>query len=165
MQLYHASNQVVEKPRLTNRFATLDFGTGFYTTPNESQAVEFAKKVVARRGHKGSPTVNMYKLNLEQTNSDLIALELEDPDSDWLVFVVDNRNGRNASAGYDLVIGPVANDDVFATIALYEAGLIDKQAAIKGFRVKKLFRQYLFHTEKALDCLTFKTSYIVGDRQ
>ena len=35
MRLYHALNQRVDSPRIMNRFTTLDFGTGFYTTTNE----------------------------------------------------------------------------------------------------------------------------------
>lgn len=42
MLLYHGSNIIVEKPKMiqSNRF--LDFGTGFYTTTNYKQALNFA---------------------------------------------------------------------------------------------------------------------------
>jgi hypothetical protein len=60
MTLYHGSNTIVETPRLIvhNRF--LDFGNGFYTTPNKDQAVKFAQIVVQRRG--GTEIVSMYDI-------------------------------------------------------------------------------------------------------
>ena len=50
MILYHGSNLAVEEPKIlvSNRY--LDFGTGFYTTSNLSQARNFADKVTARKG-------------------------------------------------------------------------------------------------------------------
>jgi hypothetical protein len=46
MLLYHASNRVIASPAILNRHGQLDFGTGFYTTPNEEQAQNFAHKVL-----------------------------------------------------------------------------------------------------------------------
>ena len=63
MFLYHASNIIVEKPVIMNRFTTLDFGTGFYTTSNEDQAQDFARKVYLRRKRQGKPIVNRYLLD------------------------------------------------------------------------------------------------------
>ena len=34
MKLFHGTNLVIEKPVIVNRFKTLDFGEGFYTTKN-----------------------------------------------------------------------------------------------------------------------------------
>jgi hypothetical protein len=62
LKLYHGSNVVVDAPIITNRFSTLDFGTGFYTTINELQAVEFAKKVVQRR-KSGAPHVSVFEID------------------------------------------------------------------------------------------------------
>ena len=54
MLLYHGSNIIVDKPQIiqSNRF--LDFGTGFYTTTNYEQALNFAQKVTTRR-KEGTP--------------------------------------------------------------------------------------------------------------
>lgn len=43
MILYHGSNTIVEKPKLVEQNRFLDFGYGFYTTTNESQAREALK--------------------------------------------------------------------------------------------------------------------------
>ncbi len=45
MFLYHGSNVVVEKPQLVKQTRFLDFGFGFYTTENKTQAVSFSEKV------------------------------------------------------------------------------------------------------------------------
>jgi len=156
MQLFHASNIEVKSPKIINRFKTLDFGTGFYTTSNKEQAEVFARKVYNRRKKEGFPTVNVYEFN--DKIQELNTLIFDFPSEKWLDFVVYNRKfGRKED--YDLIIGPVANDDVFSVIALYESGNLTKNEAIERFKVKRLYNQYLFCNEKALSNLTFIDSY------
>jgi hypothetical protein len=57
MTLYHGSNTIVETPCLIAHNRFLDFGNGFYTTPNKDQALRFAQIVVQRRG--GAEIVTM----------------------------------------------------------------------------------------------------------
>ena len=162
MRLYHASNMTVERPRIVNRFATLDFGTGFYTTTNEEQARDFAVKTFFRRKKTGAPTVNVYEIDAEEARKQLEILEFAAADVEWLRFVVHNRReGRDPRCHADMIIGPVANDDVFETVALYESGLIDEETAIARFKVKELFDQVLFCNEHALSMLSFVTSAVI----
>ncbi len=164
MELYHASTVSIEHPVILNRHNCLDFGTGFYTTASRIQAEDFARRVYYRRGQEGRPTVNVYVFDEATAQRDLQTLRFDGPDESWLDFVVHNRRkGRDSSCGADLIIGPVANDDVFQTVALYEAGQIDAEAAIKRFKIKTLFNQYLFVNEKALGYLTFEQSYVPED--
>jgi hypothetical protein len=142
-----------------NRLKTLDFGEGFYTTENEEQAKNFALKISARRSPSFYPVVNCYEFN-EDINK-FITLKFDAPNEKWLDFVVDRRKGVALSEKYDLITGPVANDDVFGTIILYEAGQLDKESAIKRFKVKKLYNQVVFCNEYVLNCLTFTRSYKV----
>ena len=156
MKLYHASNQIVESPRIVNRFATLDFGTGFYTTTNASQASEFAVKTYFRRKRFGEPIVNVYEIDAAKARQTLDIMEFEGPNKDWLHFVVHNRReGRDPNCTPDIIIGPVANDDVFETVALFESGLVSEEEAIARFKVKELFDQVLFCNENALSQLLF----------
>ena len=164
MELYHASTEIVEEPRIFNRYPTLDFGTGFYTTMNEAQACEFASKVFVRRGKTGRPVVNVYDYDELTARETCEFLLFRAPDKDWLEFVVHNRsNGRSPDCPADIIVGPVANDDVFATVALYESGLISEHEALQRFKVKDLFNQVLFCNEKALSFLRFRLSYVVGE--
>ena len=159
MILYHGTNIIIEQPKIINRFKTLDFGEGFYTTENENQARDFAIKVCERRSPALYPVVNCYEFN-ENFNKFSI-LKFDAPDEKWLDFVVERRKGIVLKEKYDLIIGPVANDDVFGTIVLYEAGQLDKESAIKRFKVKKLYNQVVFCNELVLNSVIFVKSYKV----
>ena len=70
-------------------------------------------------------------------------------------FVMANRMQKGYVHDYDIVYGPVANDRVYAAFALYEGRLISKLALIAELRAYKLVDQYLFHTERSLESITF----------
>ncbi|MDR2585466.1 MAG: DUF3990 domain-containing protein [Prevotellaceae bacterium] len=159
MKVFHGSNIVIERPMIVNRFKTLDFGAGFYTTENEHQAREFALKVCERRNPSLEPIVNCYEFIDEI--GDFTNLKFDTPDEKWLDFVVERRKGIALSIKYDIIIGPLANDDVFGTIVLYETGQIDKESAIKKLKVKNLFNQIVFCNELVLKSLSFVCSYKV----
>ena len=61
MKVFHGTNIIIEQPKIINRFKTLDFGEGFYTTENEIQAIDFAVKVCQRRTPTLDPIVNCYE--------------------------------------------------------------------------------------------------------
>lgn len=152
MILYHGSNTIVEKPKLVEQNRFLDFGYGFYTTTNKDQAEKFSKKVIVRRG--GKPIVNIYEFD-DNAHADLIVKRFSAPDEEWLDFVSEHRNGSYNGEKYDVIIGAVANDDVYRTLQVYSSGLLTKEQALEALKVKKLFNQYVFATEKALDFLKF----------
>ena len=157
MIVFHGTNITIEQPVIMNRFKTLDFGEGFYTTENENQAREFAIKICERRNPSFDPIVNCYKFNEDLNNYSV--LKFDAPDEKWLEFVVERRKGIELINKYDLIIGPVANDDVFGTIILYESGELDKESAIKKFKIKKLYNQVVFCNESVLSKLSFLNSY------
>lgn len=156
MILYHGSNTVVEMPRLIEQNRFLDFGYGFYTTTNKAQAENFAKKVVVRRG--GIPTVNMYEID-DNIGSELLKIKrFNAPDEEWLDFVSTHRNGTYDGEQYDLIIGAVANDDVYRTLQVYSSGLLTKAQALEALKIKKLFNQYVFATNEAISFLKYVKS-------
>ena len=152
MRIYHGSNVRVEKPALIVQNRFLDFGYGFYTTTNKAQAENFAGKVFARRG--GNAIVNVYEID-EIVFSDLSVKRFKGADAEWLDFVADNRNGLYNGEKFDLIIGAVANDDVFQSLQLYLTGLYTKEQTLAVLKIKKLYDQYVFATEKALGYLKF----------
>ena len=156
MILYHGSNMVVEKPRLVEQNRFLDFGHGFYTTTNKAQAENFAKKVVARNG--GIPTVNIYEID-DSIGSELLKIKhFNSPDEEWLDFVSAHRNRMYEGEQYDIIIGAVANDDVYRTLQVYSTGLLTKEQALESLRIKKLYDQYVFATNEAISLLKFVKS-------
>lgn len=56
---------------------------------------------------------------------------------------------------YDLIFGPVANDDVYATFTLYSAGVLTKEQTLEALKVKKLYNQMVLISEKALGYLKY----------
>ncbi len=153
MILYHGSNLVVEQPKLVEQNRFLDFGYGFYTTTHKEQAESFAQKVIVHRG--GKPIVNVYELD-ENTQTHLLKIKrFSAPDEEWLDFVSAHRNGTYGGEQYDLIIGAVANDDVYRTLQVYSTGLLTKEQALEALKVKKLFNQYVFATEEGLALLKF----------
>ena len=59
----------------------------------------------------------------------------------------------NLDNKYDLVIGPVADDDIIVLFRTFVNGLIDMDTLIKELTYKELTDQYSFHTSKVLKYL------------
>ncbi len=154
MILYHGSNLTVSEPKLVVQNRFLDFGYGFYTTTNKTQAIGFAGKVTRQRKN-GVPTVSIYEIDEEKAFLECSVLRFEAPDEKWLDFVSDNRSGNYKGEIYDFVYGPVANDDVYTTFALYTSGVFTKEQTIEALKVKKLYNQLVLTSEKALGFLKF----------
>jgi hypothetical protein len=165
MKLYHGSNIIVDAPRLIEQTRTLDFGAGFYTTANKRQAIEFSAKVVSRaqRLHLpvGHQTVSVYEFDDIAAQKELSILKFDLPSKEWLDFVLTNRKGGYFGKGYDLVIGAVANDDVYTTLLAYEQGAFSYQQILEMLKVRKLFDQYVFTSDKALKFLRFADKIII----
>ena len=125
MIVYHGSNIAVEKPRLVPQNRYLDFGKGFYTTENKAQAISFADKVYRRR-KDGAPIVSIYEFDKKAAFAVCKPLIFDAPNEVWLNFVFQNRNGTYKGEAYELIYGPVANDDIFATFTLFAGKEITK---------------------------------------
>lgn len=160
MILYHGSNVIVDQPKLIRQNRYLDFGFGFYTTTNREQAVNFAQKVTDRR-KMGEATLNIYSVNEAVAFQKCKVLQFDSPDEAWLDFVAANRQGTYQGEKYDLIYGAVANDDVYRTIALYMTGVLDKEQTLSSLKIRKLFNQLVFATEKSLQYLKFEGRELV----
>ena len=160
MILYHGSNVIVDQPKLIRQNRYLDFGFGFYTTTNREQAVNFAQKVTDRR-KMGEATLNIYSVNEAVAFQECKVLQFDSPDEAWLDFVAANRQGTYQGEKYDLIYGAVANDDVYRTIALYMTGVLGKEQTLSSLKIRKLFNQLVFATEKSLQYLKFEGRELV----
>jgi hypothetical protein len=162
MTLYHGSYKAVETPDLSLSRKNLDFGAGFYTTVNRDQAVDFARKVAIRKGQTNS-FVSIYTFDLDVNEPRLNVLRFQAPEKLWLDFVHHNRHGTYTGGNYDLIIGPVANDDVFATLLVYEQGILNVEQTLEALKVKNLYSQFVFKTNKALAFLRFAGAFSPED--
>ena len=153
MILYHGSLERIAAPEIRVPSRTLDYGAGFYATTSFKQAEEWVRRRM-REALSDKGYVNEYALNTELLDH-LNCLFFESPTEEWLDFVMRNRTERNFTHDYDVVYGPVANDKVYAAFALYEGGLLNKQNLIAELRTYELVDQYLFHTPRAIETITF----------
>ena len=78
----------------------------------------------------------------------------EKPTEEWAIFIFTNRNKRNKKMhNYDIVVGPVADDGVIASIRLYETKVIDLAEFVKRLEYAHPNIQYAFCTERAIALL------------
>ena len=154
MILFHGSNIEVIRPKLLKRQRELDFGKGFYTTSDLEQATSWARRT-ARIRNIGKPIVTSYEVD-DSALKAMSTLRFQEPDRAWLDYVTANRRGMAANDTWDIVIGPVANDQTFPTILLYLDGYLDADAAIRQLLPQKLKDQYVFKTKRAISLLSCK---------
>ena len=154
MILYHGSNVAVEEPRLLKIQRDLDFGKGFYTTSDLDQATKWARRTALRLRLTES-FVSVYEID-ESEMSKLRILKFDSPNVDWLRFMVQNRKGHPVSQEWDIITGPVANDQTAPVIDLFLDGMYDEQEAIRRLLPQKLRDQYTFKTPKAIGLLRCK---------
>ncbi|MBQ9545932.1 MAG: DUF3990 domain-containing protein [Bacteroidales bacterium] len=102
--------------------------------------------------------VNVYEVDIERMQNELKNIWFNAPDADWLDYVNNNRNGLPTPI-CDFAFGPVANDDVFQTFAAYQAGVLTKEETLSRLKVKQLYNQLTFKSEKSLAFIQFKTAY------
>lgn len=154
MILYHGSNVVVSEPKLIEQNRFLDFGFGFYTTTNKTQAIGFADKVTKRR-KEGEKAVSIYEFDEASAFHECSILRFGSANAAWLDFVSENRSGNYTGEAYDFIFGPVANDDVYMSFTLYSAGILTKEQTLEALKIKKLYNQLVLSSEKALSYLKF----------
>lgn len=158
MILYHGSNVEITDIDLAKCRPNKDFGQGFYLTTIKEQAQRMANRVAKIYG--GNPIVSVF--NFKLPNNELNTKLFDTPNEEWAKFVINNRNKRFANHNdllsnhdnkYDLVIGPVADDDLALLFRQFSNGNITIDNLIKEMKFKKLTDQYSFHTTKAIKFL------------
>lgn len=158
MIVYHGSIEILKNPDVMHSKKYLDFGQGFYLTTFENQA----KKWAARKGmrQKKTPIVNVYEMSEEWQNLKVLSFEKEN--EEWLDFVCAGRKGESLNKEYDIIIGNVADDDVFKTVDMYFRGLWDKKKVLSELRYYKMNNQICIVNQETLNrLLTYQNSYEV----
>ena len=153
--IYHGSDIAVTKPKILSANRLLDFGEGFYTTSSYEQAKRWANRVRMNKKSKHQ-IISLYDFDMEKAVKDLQIIRFDTPNHEWLRFVTACRSGKETGREYDIALGPVANDNVYATIQLFETGLLSEDEAIIRLKVEKIYDQLLFHTEEALNFCIYK---------
>ena len=149
MTIFHGSDVTVQEPKILSSSRLLDFGNGFYTTSSLEQAKRWARRVKERKNAE-EQIISVFDFDISGAEKELKIIRFDSPDAEWLHFVTACRLGKVVGYEYDIVMGPVANDNVYATIQLFETGLLSEAETIIRLKIEKIFNQILFHTEKSL---------------
>lgn len=145
---FHGSNVVVEKPQIIVSGFYKDFGFGFYCTNIERQAKKWAQT------KKGDSFVSVY--NYLPTD-ELKVLSFPVMTDEWLDFVVACRRGIKHE--YDIVEGPMADDQIWDYVEDFIEGNITREAFWVLAKFKYPTHQIVFCTQKSLDSIVFEKSY------
>ena len=161
MKLYHGGLIEVKTPHIMATDHIGDFGIGFYTTTDLEQARRFVA-TKCDRSRKPQGVVSYFEVEDDFLKSKSLQIRIfRKADEKWARFVEANRRDVNYSHEYDIVYGPVANDQVYASFALYESDLIDFKELLNRLKVRKLTDQVLFHTERSLSLLKYIGSEVI----
>jgi len=160
MKVYHGSYTEINEIDLLKCKAGKDFGRGFYVTNILSQAEFWA----ARKGRKNKGVVTEFEFDEFFFEDDLVkVLRFDGYTEKWLDFVVLNRknkSGKQQSHDYDIVEGPVANDDIATRIDDYLAGNITKEQFLIDLTFKVPSHQICFCTVQSLQALVLQKGKI-----
>lgn len=165
MRIYHGSTFRVEKPNLEILNYRTDFGKGFYTTTDMEQAKRWAKIKKGRlekteRNEELHQYINVYEY---KEDKNLNILNFTEATEEWLKFVYKNRQSDELVHQYDIVIGPVADDNLYQVLVNYENGVYDMEETIKRLKTYLLSNQISFHTLKSLECVKYIETIEVGE--
>lgn len=143
MMVYHGSYTKIEKPKIIKGRNIKDFGPGFYCTIIREQAERWARRY-------RTPQVNIYTVRM---NESLKILEFKEMTEEWLDFIINCRHGILHE--YDIVIGAMANDQIYNFISDYIDGIITREQFWSMAKFKYSTHQINFCTDGALQCLEY----------
>ncbi|MCD8201886.1 MAG: DUF3990 domain-containing protein [Clostridia bacterium] len=159
MKLYHGSNTEIEDVNLSKSAVYKEFGDGFYTTAELSDAWRFAKRKAALSGWNPVVTVFDAPDGLLREKELNIRVFGGKPRLEWAVFVKNNRDREYAHAAsaecnldrkHDVVIGPIMDDDLALIIRTYSNEFLGDDYLKEKLPLSELPVQYSFHTERGL---------------
>ena len=144
MTVYHGGYQAVEKPEIRVGRNTKDFGVGFYCTIIKEQAERWARRY-------NTKVVSTYEVRI---NSNLKIKDFKEMTEEWLDFIIDCRSGKRHD--YDIVIGAMADDQIYNFISDYMDGVITREQFWTLTKFKYPTHQIVFCTKEALKCLEYR---------
>ena len=168
MILYHGSFSCFDKIDLSKSRKYKDFGQGFYTTKIEKQARQWAINMAARFGITYG-FVSVYNCD-ESLFKNYKYLKFDEPTEEWANFIINNRNPdfieiesqiNNQKNQFDIVEGPVANDNIAVVLDQFMMNMKSGTALVEALEYKNLNHQISFHSEKGISLLNKVEHYEV----
>ena len=154
MKVYHGSYMAIENIDFSFCRRKRDFGRGFYVTKILSQAEYWA----ARKGDDNDTEGVVTEFEFDDDffeDDDFKVLRFDGYSDEWLDFVALNRqnNKKQQVHDYDLVEGPVADDDIATRVYDYVAKKVSKKQFLKELKRKTPTHQICFCTVQSLQAL------------
>ena len=156
MKIYHGGSVAIEKPEIRVSAFNKDFGHGFYCTEFQTQAQRWAKRFE-------TPIVSVYEyspISTAKQDSTLDIFKFDEMTDEWLDFITDCRNGK--SHNHDIVIGAMANDQVWNYVADFISGVLTREQFWILAKFKHPTHQIAFCNTNALECIRYIESYEAG---
>ena len=144
MTVYHGGYQPVDKPEIRKGRNTKDFGIGFYCTVIKEQAERWARRYDTK-------VVSIYDVRL---NEKLNIKEFKEMTEEWLDFIIDCLSGKSHT--YDIVIGAMADDQIYNYISDYMDGVITREQFWVLAKFRYPTHQIVFCSDNALQCLKYR---------
>ena len=151
MEVYHGGYCLINQPEIIEGRYAKDFGAGFYCTELKEQAARWAKRY-------DTPVISIYNF---VSDDNLNILHFKEMTEEWLDFIVDSRKGIKHD--YDIVIGAMANDQVYNYISDFVSGVLTREQFWVLAKFKHPTHQINFCTAQALKCLSFIKSEEVDE--
>lgn len=163
VELFH-ENQVFEKMMIQHEYLhQISF----------EEVLEYVEKIIMEDSKEWGYRLSLREKKkkyfvyeyLFEENSVLNVKRFDALSEEWLEFIKENRSKGGLQHNYDVVIGPVADDNTMETVQLYIANILTSSEAVERLRYNKVNNQVSFHTEKALQYLQLmrRTSYARND--
>ncbi len=150
--LFHTGLDRIPAPDIYHGRKNADFAQGFYLSDSE----EFSKRWARQR--KGCSTwLNRYELD-----TDGLDVKTFSRDEEWFGYIYSNRSGQQDKlAGYDVIIGPIANDTIYDTWGVTTSGFLKRGQALQLLLIGPQYMQTVIKTEKAAAALRFISADIL----
>lgn len=157
--LYHGTTSVFEVPDLNRSRRGMDFGSGFYLTPNRVSAERWAKKLSYLR-RTDRPVVLAFQFDEDCARAAGLIRDFPVMNRDWVGFVLANRTEdfgaavHNLDRRLDIVHGYIADDRLMQIIDDFSRGdLTMEEVEVRLANAPIKTFQYSFHTAQALSFL------------
>ena len=154
MKLFHTGFNEIPAPNVHYGRRNADFGQGFYLTPDRAFSERWARVRPDRATY-----INSYELVTD-------GLEVKHlvRDAEWFDYIYSNRSGRRDYLdGYDVIIGPIANDTIYDTLGITTSGFLTREQAMELLLIGPEYTQVTLKTEAAAAQLRFLGSEVLTE--
>lgn len=157
MKLYHGSDVIIDPIDLSKSKPFKDFGKGFYLSADYNQAIAIANQRIKQKMVESEPKVTIFDFDEScLTSGELNVKIFRDYSVEWAEFVLKNRNRQisHPCHNYDIVYGPIADDNVVFQLRRYLSGYLTLEQLVNELKYKHgVTFQFFFANEVAISKL------------